>query len=419
MEDALRSLKLPKDFFIFIDGIDIRPNTVPYSEYLDCVKGLGNAIWSLNNDFFANIKDSKGRMKSILLLRPDTFNSLGMQNRNTKLKDNSVVLNWITDYDKHRNSELFYLADRIFSSQQFEQTTIGQCWDHYFPFDAASLDYNNSEPTSFIVFLRYSYHRPRDILTMLDIVGDQYKRSGKVGSISYEDVSTSHFKETYGNYLLGEIRDSLSFYYDQQEFEIFLKFFEFLQGKRRFSFEEYETSFDEFQRYIDSIDRSPPDFMRSPEEFLQFLYDQNVLCFIEQTKDESFIRWCFRERSANNVSPKVKLGMSYEIHYGLANTLNTGKHLTKKSIVRKKSAPKRTPKGDTKEKSLEGTIKFFDRSKGYGFIKQPNLPFDIYFREKKFQDGNVPKQNDSVFFELEKDPKKDGKFIARNIRKKL
>lgn len=76
MEEALASLRLPKDFFIFIDGIDIRPNTVPFGEYLDCVKGLANAVWSLNNDFFSNIKDSKGRIKTIILLRPDIFNSL-------------------------------------------------------------------------------------------------------------------------------------------------------------------------------------------------------------------------------------------------------------------------------------------------------------------------------------------------------
>ena len=38
------------------DEIDIRPENIPYSEYLECVKGLANAIWSLNNDYFPNIK---------------------------------------------------------------------------------------------------------------------------------------------------------------------------------------------------------------------------------------------------------------------------------------------------------------------------------------------------------------------------
>lgn len=417
MEDAIRSLKLPKDFYIFIDGIDIRPNSVPYSEYLDCVKGLANAVWSLNNDFFANIKDSKGRVKSVLLLRHDIFNSLGLQNRNTKLKDNSVVLNWITDYGKHRNSELFYLADRIFSSQQASPSAIGQCWDHYFPFEAQSLDYNRTEPTSFVVFLRYSYHRPRDILTMLDIVGEQHKVSGKKSVFTYEDVSTSYFKETYGNYLLGEIRDSLSFYYDEREFELFLKFFEFLDGKRRFSFDEYEFSFEQFQKHIEGSGQKTPDFMRSSEEFLQFLYDQNVLCFIEQTMDESFIRWCFRERNANNASPKVKVGLTYEIHYGLANTLNTGKILKSKN-TRKRQENKNEPKQPAKEDKLLGTIKIINKKKGFGFIKSPTIPFDVYFKTNE-KDGTTEfGQNDNVSFRLIPDPKKKGQYMASDIKRK-
>ncbi len=112
-EDALRSLKLSKNYLIFIDGIDIRPGSIPYDEYLDCIKGLANAVWAINNDFFANIKDSKGRMRAILLIRPDIFDSLGLQNQNSKLRDNSVVLDWVTTYTEYRHSKLFYMADRL------------------------------------------------------------------------------------------------------------------------------------------------------------------------------------------------------------------------------------------------------------------------------------------------------------------
>ena len=59
-EKAFTSLKLRKNYILFIDGIDIRPSTVDYDTYIECIKGLANAVWSINNDFFANIKDSKG-----------------------------------------------------------------------------------------------------------------------------------------------------------------------------------------------------------------------------------------------------------------------------------------------------------------------------------------------------------------------
>ena len=103
-EEAIRSTKLKSDHIVFIDGIDIRPESVPFDEYLLCVKGMANALWSLNNDFFPSIKDSAGRCRIVGLLRPDIFNSLGMQNRNTKLKDNSVVLDWRTSYTNYRQS---------------------------------------------------------------------------------------------------------------------------------------------------------------------------------------------------------------------------------------------------------------------------------------------------------------------------
>jgi hypothetical protein len=57
-EMAIRALKLDSNYVIFIDGIDIRPGDITYADYFDCVRGLIEAIWSVNNDFLANVKDS-------------------------------------------------------------------------------------------------------------------------------------------------------------------------------------------------------------------------------------------------------------------------------------------------------------------------------------------------------------------------
>lgn len=40
LKAAVEDLKLSSHHALFIDGIDYRPTSVPYSEYLDCVKGL-------------------------------------------------------------------------------------------------------------------------------------------------------------------------------------------------------------------------------------------------------------------------------------------------------------------------------------------------------------------------------------------
>lgn len=66
------------------------------------------------------------------------------------------------------------------------------------------------------------------------------------------------------------------------------------------------------------------------KKFLQFLYDQNIISYVEDAEGERFIRWCFIERTPSNIAPKVKTNSDYEIHYGLANVLNIGKEIKAK-----------------------------------------------------------------------------------------
>jgi hypothetical protein len=66
--------------------------------------------------------------------------------------------------------------------------------------------------------------------------------------------------------------------------------------------------------------------------FLQFLYDLNVICYRERLQDgRPYYRWCFRERSYGNISPKVKAEVQYQVFYGLARALNVGRQ--SKSVV--------------------------------------------------------------------------------------
>lgn len=41
LKEAISSLSLTDDHILFIDGIDYRPESVPYPEYIECIKGLG------------------------------------------------------------------------------------------------------------------------------------------------------------------------------------------------------------------------------------------------------------------------------------------------------------------------------------------------------------------------------------------
>jgi hypothetical protein len=118
LKSALSALSLSNHHILFIDGIDYRPESVSYLDYIECVKGLGEAVWQLNTEFFGSIRDSKGRIKIVLLVRPDVFHALNLYNSNSRIQDNSVYLGWATTEREYRESKLYEVSGKYFSTQQ-------------------------------------------------------------------------------------------------------------------------------------------------------------------------------------------------------------------------------------------------------------------------------------------------------------
>ena len=218
------------------------------------------------------------------------------------------------------------MVDHLLASQQSEPLNAGQAWDHYFPWDAPNIFEEFETRSSFLSFLRWSYYRPRDLLTMLDLMQHLVREArSNTDHLTYSHFDDPRFRRAYSEYLLGELKDHLTFYYGFDEYEIFLKFFEFLDGKVKFTFEEFKKAFSEFRETGLSTSTELPQFMADGRIFLQFLYDLNVICYVEQPEnDKPYVRWCFRQRSHANISPKVKEGLSYQVFYGLSKALNVG-----------------------------------------------------------------------------------------------
>ena len=326
-EDAFSSIKLSQNHILFIDGIDIRPSPIEYDNYLECVKGLANAVWSINSDFFSNIKGSKGRMRVVLLIRPDIFDRLGLQNLNSKIHDNAAIQDWAATYQNYRKSDLFLIADRLLSYQQDESTSGGVAWDHYFPYNTTNVASTQIGKSSFIAFLRYLLYRPRDILTILTIQKSNLVEQGRADTALFaeSDFRDPSFTRKYSDYVLGEVKDQISFYHSMAEYELFLKFFQFLDGRSRFSYSEFLNSFHEFKGFIKRNTNLHPEFCDTPDIFLQFLFTHNVISYIADTEDGPFFGWCYRERSPSNIAPKVRTHARYEVHYGLMKALDLGK----------------------------------------------------------------------------------------------
>lgn len=352
-EDALQSVSLSNDHVLFIDGIDIRPSFITFEDYLECVKGLAEAVWRVNTEFFADRKSTSGKMRVVLLARPDIFDAIGLQNLSSKIRDNAVMLDWRTTYASYRGSSLFRLADKLLASQQESKLPEGVAWDYYFPYSPSNL-WSGKPDASFIDFLRYSMYRPRDIVVMLGILQSIATNRDEQGKCFVEaDIRNPEFTRDYSEYLLGEVKSQISFYHSAEDYELFVQFFAFLKGKASFSYEQYLSAYQNFEAFMDRNDLRKPHFFENADSFLQLLYELNVICYKERVENSSdidfewdstldwdtksardvnkgsnhevFISWCFRERSFAKLSPKVKTHVRYSVHFGLAKALNLGK----------------------------------------------------------------------------------------------
>ena len=66
---------------MFIDGLDTRPTDIDYTEYKECIYPLVRAVYDLNNDIFAHIKDrNKGALCPVHYSKNSMRSSLNPQN---------------------------------------------------------------------------------------------------------------------------------------------------------------------------------------------------------------------------------------------------------------------------------------------------------------------------------------------------
>lgn len=327
--DALQKLKLNKSINLFIDGIDVRPDSIPYTDYLECIRGLVTASWILNTELFQNVRDSKGQLRVILLLRPDIYGTLNLQNATNKLLDNAVFLDWRTTYQEYNQSYLYKVATKILSYQQ-DSTDNLEVWDSYFPWKLPSTSQNKRNyDTAFMEFLKISLSRPRDILAIMQLLQRKMKKDGNAGTqeFSLSAYQSNEFQNNYSEYFMSSLKDQLSFYYSSVNFGHFLHFFDLFK-ESDFTHKVYLENYEKFIDYILTNADEIPEFVEEPERLLQLLYDSNIITAIETNENNNlYFHFSYREKSNANINPKVPIGnnVSYRFHYGLYKKAKFGR----------------------------------------------------------------------------------------------
>lgn len=308
-EQAFEKISLDKEMILFIDGIDGRPADIDSKQYFECLTGLVNAVIEINQSVLC-----KKNMKVMLLMRPDIMYKMPIHNLNQKLRENSVLLDWVTTYKDYVKSNLFKIADDYFAKQQDKAYELAECWNYYFPY---KIHYKNSRPSDnpFVEFLRYSLYKPRDILTMLNELADA--TSGE----HFEHQDFKNMLSNYSDYLKGELKDYMLIYMSDVDYANFLIFFDYFAGHREFDYEYFVEKHTAYIKYLNEIGRTVPPYMATAGEALQLLYDSNIICYKITKEGKKFPKmyWSYKERSYANMQPEVKKNGEYAFHMAYAS----------------------------------------------------------------------------------------------------
>ena len=144
---------------------------------------------------------------------------------------------------------------------------------------------------------------------------------------SFKIYQSDRFQNDYSEYFLGSLKDQLSFYYSEEDFKHFRKFFDFF-SEAQFSYDKYKEKYEKFVEYILDNAKDIPPFVEDPNKFLQLLYDCNIITAIEIVGDNVYFHFSYREKSLTNIAPEVLCdkSMEYRFHYGLYKKAKLGRY---------------------------------------------------------------------------------------------
>lgn len=318
LKEGLGAIRLKSNFTIFLDGIDTRPSSIPEGEFRECLKGLEEAMWQINTDFFQNIRDSQGRMRFCMLIRPDIYDNLEIYNSNSKLNDNAIMLNWATTEDDYTGSPLYQTVDKYFYGQNEKK----EGWDKYFP----TKSYK-AKSYVFVELLKRSFVRPRDYFTAIKMLRQKHvDNNSHETAFKNSELTEAQFERFYTDYLLGEVKNHSNYYMSSKDFEEYIAFFQYLNGKPRFSYDEYCKAYNCFKAYAEGRTIENRAFYKSEIDLLQFFYDLHVIGYIDKTEDgNNHYHWSYRERTPSKLSPKVRPNAEYIVMQGIRKSLDLGK----------------------------------------------------------------------------------------------
>lgn len=248
-----------------------------------------------------NIKNSR----IIILIRTDIIKILNnySSNLNKIVADSEIKLNWIK---KTSNTEIHPLFDMILtkiqnSNEALKNKTKDEILRQFFPLTVNGVPVIDH-------MLNMSFGRPRDIITMLNIIKDEFPEKTYFAAECYKATTQEYSKK-----FLDELRNELSTHFEAKVIEECITIIRYI-NKKSFELADVETVFSEHKDDISCFN--------SEKDFLEFAYLYGIIGNTWKIQDEQNgskynFSWKYREDG----NDKPDFSKSFYLHLALRKSL--------------------------------------------------------------------------------------------------
>lgn len=294
------------DIILILDDLDELDTSKKLNEETSLlIINLINAIREINEDLYNISKDSLSKI--ILLIRTDILDTINKHSSNlAKIRtDSEVNLYWI---DKKEEPTQHMLMQMIIhkirqTAIEFKDKDDNDIYEKLFP------EYiDKKDMVTYLI--DYSFGRPRDIITYLNIIKDKFGDKDKFLSGMFTECR-SDYSLAFKRELYNELCIHKDANYTDELFQLLSDY-----GKRTFKFEQ-------IRYYYDNNKDSYP-HIKSLEECINICYRFGILGNSRRNTSKKknapkyLYSWAYRKDGNSNAN----FDISFTVHFGLRKALS-------------------------------------------------------------------------------------------------
>ncbi len=235
--------------------------------------------------------------KAIILLRTDIFSIFNDPDLNKIKRVNTIKIDWGTKVAISTPLINMVILKAKKSCTYMSTMSDEEVFRHLFP-----QNINRISPERFI--LERSFFRPRDVITILNLIIDKYPHSYYFGWKSFSDI-----RQEYSEYLLDEVRNEMYGHYPDKQIDSILRLLK--------NYNKHFIKYEDIKEYMMNNKFHYSDL--ELETMLIGLFKFNAIGnkWYNQYKRKQYYTWAHRDEKAD-----LDLDKTMVVHLGLREALS-------------------------------------------------------------------------------------------------